>query len=467
MPHKVYGRLCALHLTLGLLVSANSFAEAPVPEAPSEIRQAVNELMSTWDVPGAAVAKVEQGRVIWAEGFGRAGEDRPVTRETVFNVASLTKPLFATMTLHAAEAGELELDAPLARHWTDPDIADDPRHRQLTARLALSHQTGLPNWRGGGELHFQFDPGTRHEYSGEGFEYVRRALERASGESMTELMTRHVLTAAGMQDTVFGWQESLEKRFAGGYDEASEPLDTGHLTNRGPNAAANTFTTVLDYARFAAWVARGAGLEAELFGEMTNPQAAHDNPAEFFSLGWRVTQLPGQTVISHDGREDGVRTQVYVLPDVPNNTGKALVILTNSSNGELLIRPLTALALARGDALLAQVDRDTWHYVRSIPPAVQPRMLDFIARSPSFTSKLLHAVQSGVIDDMDSPLAATAARRIEPFVLAYHKGELTTDRVGEVFALLTRTDGEEVSLREAFDHEWLARWTEALALPDA
>lgn len=63
----------------------------------------------------------------------------------------------------------------------DPDIADNPYVKKLTTRIILSHQTGFPNWRGNnadGKLTFEFEPGTKYQYSGEGYEYLRKALEK-------------------------------------------------------------------------------------------------------------------------------------------------------------------------------------------------------------------------------------------------------------------------------------------------
>ncbi|MGB0514301.1 MAG: serine hydrolase domain-containing protein, partial [Wenzhouxiangellaceae bacterium] len=367
--------------------------------------------------------------------------------------------LFATMVLRATDAGAFDLDAPLARHWTDPDLADDARHAEITARLALSHQTGLPNWRGGQPLAFKFDPGTGHEYSGEGFEYVRRAVERASGENMRELMARHVVDPAGMKSTWFGWNTELEGRVATGFDEQKRPIDMAYLQQRAPNAAANTFTSVRDYARFLAWVAGGAGLTEARLDDMTRPRAAYDDPAEFFSLGWRVIRIPTGTVLSHDGRENGVRTQAWIQPD----SGEGLVILTNSSNGELMPRPLAEQILSYGSELMDRTDRDTWHWILAQPPEAHQPMLGYIARSPSFVSKLLHAVANGAIAPLDAELARQAEHHIAPLVLALHQQRITADDVARLFARLIEPESSPPVLRPAYGHNWAVAWVEAVS----
>ena len=104
--------------------------------------------MKQAQVPGVAVARIEHGKLAWTAVYGERAPGQPMTRQTIFNVASLTKPVFAVMALHLIAEGKLELDSRLSDDWVDPDIAEDPRRKLLTPRLALSHQTGFQNWRG-------------------------------------------------------------------------------------------------------------------------------------------------------------------------------------------------------------------------------------------------------------------------------------------------------------------------------
>jgi CubicO group peptidase (beta-lactamase class C family) len=133
------------------------------------------------NVPAVGIAVIENGEVKDLQVFGELPKRIPAPLNTIFEVASLTKPIVAMMTLKLVDDGLWDLDEPLARDWIDPDLIDDPRHQQLTTRLVLSHQTGFPNWRRfnpTNKLAFEFDPGTKYQYSGEGFEYLKNALER-------------------------------------------------------------------------------------------------------------------------------------------------------------------------------------------------------------------------------------------------------------------------------------------------
>ena len=462
------GLLLAGHALSGSALATDTSTHEPAAGAPPAVDATVTDWMARTRVPGVAIARIDDGRVAWIGTWGKRSPDAPVDGDTVFNVASLTKPVFAMMVLRQAAAGEFDLDAPLSTYWVDPDVADDPRHRALTARIALSHQTGLPNWRGEQPLAFGFAPGERHEYSGEGFEYLRRAIERQSGQPMRTLMQAAVLAPAGMDATRFGWDDRIRDDLAVGFGTTGEPHGIDHLRERDPNAAANMFTTIGDYARFAAWVARGAGLPAERFADMQRPQALHADPAERFGLGWRVTTMGGETVLSHDGREMGVRTQVFVFPA----SGDGLVILSNGDNGELLTRPVVEAALPQAPALLEAVDREIWQYLQRMPAAQAEQLARMLPRSPPFMARLLYAADTALVADssMDDTSRRRAHDAVAPFVQALLDGNVDPARAIALVEML-RVPASDPSgdgpagagWRQQFSQAQAEAWTRRLA----
>lgn len=133
---------------------------------------------------------IENGKLKQVKVFGEISEGDTAPYNTIFNVASLTKPITAMTTLRLISLGKWNLDEPIYNYFTDPDIANDPRNKKLTTRIILSHQTGFPNWRGETEnkkLQFLCEPGTKYGYSGEGFEYLRKALENKFKKPLQQL----------------------------------------------------------------------------------------------------------------------------------------------------------------------------------------------------------------------------------------------------------------------------------------
>lgn len=393
---------------------------------PIRVEQLIRQKAQDAKVPGVAVAYIQNNELQWISTYGKANEKSPVTKDSLFNVASLTKPVFGMLTLKLVQDGKLSLDASLSNYWVDPDVKDDPSHKQLTARLALSHQTGFTNWRGDKPLSFMFEPGSRHEYSGEGFEYLLKAIENKTKQTMPQLMQSYITNPLEMSDTYFGWKTDKDTEIAARYDETAEEIAHRGFYKVGYSAACCTLTTIEDYSTFIEWVAGGAGLTQSLIDELESSQAQHDNPMEHFGLGWRLIQLPESTYLMHDGREPGVRTFATVSPD----TGEGVVIFTNSSNGELLYRAIVKMTLINQKEYLAQTDRDTWLYLSSVPKEVQPRMLQFIAQSPSFTSKALYAANEVVFsssnedEEITKSLRDESEKHIEQYVQSMVNGKV-------------------------------------------
>ena len=145
-----------LLLLASQLFVAQKASPAPVPlhvnwkkAALSErLNTAIPNLMREADVPGLSIAVIQDGKVLLNQSFGvmNAGTREPVTASTVFEAASLSKPVFAYAVLKLADAGKLDLDKPLVQYLGDSYIKDDERVNLITARRVLTHSTGFPNW---------------------------------------------------------------------------------------------------------------------------------------------------------------------------------------------------------------------------------------------------------------------------------------------------------------------------------
>lgn len=440
---------------------AASAEQAATGAAPAAATEQLYQLMREARVSGAALAQLRAGRVDWIAVRGERAPGEPVTEDTAFNAASLTKPLFATVVLQQVAKGGFALDESLANDWVDPDVAQDARHQALTARLALSHQSGLPNWRGGEPLRFAFAPGERHEYSGEGYEYLRRALERRTERSLTDLAKEAVFGPAGMTASHLGWDEQLKDKLAIGFDERGQPNQRGDVSGFKPNAAAHLFTTIGDYARFAAWFARGADLPDALWREMQTPQARHANPAEQFGLGWHVIDFEGEVALLHEGREPGVRNLVLLLP----RSGDGLLLLTNSSNGDLLTRSLIAEHLPQGAAINEALDKQIWAYLQRMPRAQITGVTPAIAASPAFLSKWLHAVYTTQIADYtpDEAERQAALAAIASYVQALQEGQIESLQVTQLISLLLDDEASEPRWKSSLDAAQRSVWIAALA----
>ncbi|MGA8596105.1 MAG: serine hydrolase [Bryobacteraceae bacterium] len=120
---------------------------AATKDGRAEIDAHVAEWLKESDVPSVAMAYIQGRKVAWTEVYGEQSPGVAATEKTLYNVASLTKPITAETILRLASARKLSLDESMSQIWVDPDIRDDPYSKLLTPRLCLSHQTGFANGR--------------------------------------------------------------------------------------------------------------------------------------------------------------------------------------------------------------------------------------------------------------------------------------------------------------------------------
>jgi CubicO group peptidase (beta-lactamase class C family) len=282
-------------------------------------------------VPTLGLGIIENGALKQVKVFGEITKGVSASYNTIFNVASLTKPVTALVALKLVSLGKWNLDEAIYRYWTDPDIANDPRNKKLTTRLILSHQTGFPNWRwmtSNKKLNFQFDPGTKYQYSGEGMEYLREALENKFKKSLQQLANELIFAPLKMNDTRYVWDKNIDiSRLAIGYDKDGKAYET--VKNKTPNAADDLLTTIEDYGKFLVSVLKSDGLTKKVFEEMTSSQVA-STKGKHFGLGFEIYDLDnGEYALSHGGADNGVQTIVFILP----KTKRGLLIFTNSDTG--------------------------------------------------------------------------------------------------------------------------------------
>lgn len=318
-------------LTTSLSFGHQAYEMQKTDNAIFDNEKEIEKWLKSNNIPTLGLGIINEGKLKQIKVYGKLTKGETAPYNTIFNVASLTKPITAMVTLKLVSLGKWDLDEPIYKYWADPDVADDPRCKKLTTRHILSHQTGFPNWRYLNEskkLNFQFEPGTQYQYSGEGFEYLRKALENKFKKSLNELASELIFEPLKMTDTQYVWNDKIdETRMALGYNDKGKPYET--VKNKTANGADDLMTTVEDYGKFLVSVMNGIGLSEKVFNNMVTHQVTSKN-GKHFGLGFEIYNFKnGDYALSHGGADNGVQTIVFIFP----KTKKGLIIFTNVDDG--------------------------------------------------------------------------------------------------------------------------------------
>ncbi|OGS71085.1 MAG: serine hydrolase [Flavobacteria bacterium RIFCSPLOWO2_12_FULL_35_11] len=305
-------------------------------------------------VPTLGIGLIHDGKLQQVKVFGELKKGISAPYNTIFNVASLTKPITAIVTLKLVSLGKWNLDEPIYKYWIDQDIAKDPNLKKLTTRHILSHQTGFTNWRGNnkdGKLHFEFKPGSKYQYSGEGLEYLRKALENKFHKTLDQLANELIFKPLQMNNTEFFWSKKTdESRFAIGYNNKAIAYET--IKNKTANGADDLLTTIEDYGKFLVSVMNSEGLSKEVFDDMTTNQVETKN-GKYFGLGFEIYDLGnGEIALSHGGADNGVQTIVFIFP----KSKKGILIFTNVDDGYKVYEKLLTHYLGKNGKKIIEIE---------------------------------------------------------------------------------------------------------------
>jgi CubicO group peptidase (beta-lactamase class C family) len=336
----------SLFILLGFFNFFFSCAQKKVSISPG-LDKKIEGWLSESKVPAASVGIIENGKLKYLKAFGYSRKNVKAVPTTIFNIASMTKPVVAVLVLKLVESGQWNLQEPLSNYWIDPDLVNERWLKKLNTYHVLTHQTGFPNWRRNNKLAFQFEPGTQTQYSGEGFEYLKASLEIKFSTSLEKLLDSLLFKPLAMKRTSY-WNDKLDTTsFAYWHDANGIAYNISHKT--GANAADDLLTTAEDYCKFQIYVMNGAGLSKTLFTEMIRPFApVNDHTAK--GLGWEViNDLPGnEYALAHGGGDIGVKTMGIILPE----SRRGIVVFTNGDNGTSVYNKIISEAIDMGQTIL-------------------------------------------------------------------------------------------------------------------
>ncbi len=323
-------------------------------------RMALSDRMELYKVPGVSIAVVHDFKIEWAKGYGvkEAGGDDPITTETLFQAASISKPVAAFAALYFIEKGILNLDEDVNKQlvsWKVPEN-EFSKEKKVTLRSIMSHSAGLTVHGFGGyaqgreipsihqilngekpansaPIRVDIKPGSKYRYSGGGYTVMQQLLIDASGKPFPEIMRETVLDKIGMKNSTYEQPlpESLEAQAARAH-RINGTMIKGRWHAYPEMAAAGLWTTPSDLCRFAAEImlSRAGKSNRVLSREMVKSMLTDQN--ENVGLGLFLWNKGEDFRFMHGGSNAGFKCVLVAYPE----KGQGAAIMTNGDYGGML-----------------------------------------------------------------------------------------------------------------------------------
>jgi CubicO group peptidase (beta-lactamase class C family) len=339
-------RFAVAWLVVGLMVlggfqATSGESRAVDPDRLALLETRLDELRARWNVPGMSAAIVKDGRLMWAKGFGHAdvAHRRPAAPDTVYHLASLTKPFAAVVLLQALEAGQLDLETPVSRYGIELESQGTIRVKHLFTHTS----EGVP--------------GETYRYHGARFGELDKVITAVTGASFAAAVSARILEPLALRDTspnpaqaqscaeAKRDAEGFGRRLAQGYDSAGV---TPVAYPRYFGAAAGLVSTVEDVGRFSIALDDDRLLRAETRQRAFAPSRSTKGERLPYGLGWFVQESNGLTLVWHYGLWTGTSSLILKVPQ----RQVTFVVLANSDG---LSRPF---ALGGGDVLRSPFARE-------------------------------------------------------------------------------------------------------------
>ncbi len=300
----------------------------------------IRQSMDSLKIPGLSIAVINDAKTVYHQTFGVKNIDTglPIDSNTLFEAASLSKPLFSYFVMKQIEKGVIGLDDPLYQYMPHPAIKDnDKRYELITPRMVLSHTTGFPNWSVDKPIEMKFTPGTGFSYSGEAHQYLTALLAVIQHtnwqQGLDSIFQRDVARPLGMRRSFYVRNAYTTSNKATGYFKSGKAKDFWLDGSISFGGAHTLHTEAADYARFLIAMIVGEGLRKETFDEMLKEQVHFPEGSDLtaegqtgWCLGFARKPMPYGIRYLHTGSNSGFQSYCCFNRE----TRYGLVLFTNS-----------------------------------------------------------------------------------------------------------------------------------------
>jgi CubicO group peptidase (beta-lactamase class C family) len=305
-----------------------------------DLDEVIKRHMEYYQIEGVSFAAFKDGRITYKKAYGVKNNytKDAVDENTLFEVASITKTVFAYTVLRLHEKGIIDIDELLYKHLPFERSSNSAYNELLTARIVLSHKSGLPNWGYSSNIEYKFKPGTDYGYSGEAFEYLKRVIEKITDKSIDDVLNAEVVIPLGLENMYFNKQETAMQLKAHGHSNTFATVKRMPSTT---GVAYSLTTNPKSLAKFIIAIQERKGLKPETFDLMFSKQTSLPedvrsniwNYNEYMGLGFFIEEAPYGKVIRHSGSNGNYRAIFRIYDDLD----MGYIITTNGNSGGFIL----------------------------------------------------------------------------------------------------------------------------------
>lgn len=355
------GKVCTVTVFLAC-INGHAFSQADIHSVAKDVLDSrMVTMMETMRIPGASVAVLSDNRIVYYNTFGvrmqgksktpmhffpwAATPDssyigKPINKQTIFNGASLSKIFLAAVVYQMIDEKKLEIDRPLYEYMSYEPLTYDERYKKITTRMVLSHTSGLENWQfqnNPKKIEIVSEPGTAFVYSGEGYMFLTKVVEKMLGKSYEIFTKERIIDRLALKDTYLKYNKQARKDSVLNHAIAHTLNGAQYaIQNYDVAPAYGVHFTAYDFARLMQYIFAD-GLSPSVRRIITQPGLRIGSSEVFTSPGFYYAVADGDTLVSFGGDNPGYKS--FVVYSITHNKG--FVVMTNSDLGKAMTQEIS------------------------------------------------------------------------------------------------------------------------------
>ncbi|TYR78640.1 beta-lactamase family protein [Priestia megaterium] len=312
------------------------------------IEKYMGQALDEYQIPGASLTIVQKGKLLLQKNWGIQSNGEPVTKDTLFTIGSVSKPLTSLAIMKLVEQRKIELDHEIDSYIPSFQYNQNGFEKKITIRHLLTHTSGISSYEGlkiadqnsRGEnaindavnklnkVKLNHEPGLVHQYSPANYLLLGSIIENVTGEPFSKFMNDEIYTQLGMNRTVSTFKDASKLGYQPGYKSFfGKPIKSKVSYDDSGAPYGYTASTADDMSKYIQLLLnKDKLLSSDLFNQYISPQV-HRKDKMYYGLGWRISKDENNPYFFHGGETPDSRTELFINPK--KNYGFILLINKN------------------------------------------------------------------------------------------------------------------------------------------